>query len=103
REERRLAQLDAEQLYRRARRDLESSDFEGAIEGYNVLSTRHPFSDYTTQGELERIYALYRSYDPERALSGADRFLREHPRHPAIDYVYYLKGLINFNRDESPM
>lgn len=103
REDRRLAQLDAGQLYKRARRNLDSSDFAGAIESYDILSTRHPFSDYTTQGELERIYALYRNFDPERALSGADRFLREHPRHPAVDYVHYLKGLINFSRDESPM
>ena len=103
REERRIAQLDAEQLYRRARRDLDSSDFAGAIEGYDILSTRHPFSDYTTQGELERIYAQYRNFDPDRALSSADRFLREHPRHPAVDYIHYIKGLANFNRDESPM
>ncbi|TDU26567.1 outer membrane assembly lipoprotein YfiO [Panacagrimonas perspica] len=103
REDRRLAQLDAEQLYTRARRNLDSSDFGGAIESYDLLSTRHPFSDYTTQGELERIYALYRNFDPDRALSSADRFLREHPRHPAVDYVHYVKGLTNFNRDESPL
>ncbi len=103
REDRRLAQLDAEELYIRARRDLDSADFAGAIEGYDILSTRHPFSDYTTQGELERIYSLYRNFDPDKALSSADRFLREHPRHPAVDYVHYLKGLTNFNRDESPL
>jgi outer membrane protein assembly factor BamD len=101
REERRLAQLDAAQLYKRARQTLESSDYSTAIENYDLLSTRYPFSDYATQGELERIYALYRSFDPERALSSADRFLREHPRHPAIDYVHYVKGLVNFSRDES--
>jgi outer membrane protein assembly factor BamD len=103
REDRRLAQMDAEGLYRSAKRDLESSDFAGAIEGYDKLSERHPFSDYTTQGELERVYALYRNFEPERATSAADRFLREHPRHPSVDYVHYLKGLINFDRDESPM
>lgn len=103
REDRRLAQMDAEQLYRRGRRDLDSSDFAGAIEDYDVLSERHPFSEYTTQGELERIYALYRNFEPERASSSADRFLREHPRHPSVDYIHYVKGLINFHRDESPM
>ncbi|MCC2658784.1 MAG: outer membrane protein assembly factor BamD [Panacagrimonas sp.] len=103
REDRRLSQMDAEQLYRRAHRDMESSDFAGAVEGYDILSERHPFSDYTTQGEIERIYSLYRNFEPERASSSADRFLREHPRHPSVDYIHYLKGLINFDRDESPM
>ena len=103
REDRRLAQMDAEQLYRRARTDLDSSDFAGAVENYDILSERHPFSDYTTQGEMERVYALYRNFEPERASSSADRFLREHPRHPSVDYIHYVKGLINFDRDESPM
>ncbi len=103
REDRRLAQLDAEQLYARARKDLDSADYAGAIEGYDQLSTRHPFSDYTTQGELDRIFALYKNSDSDRALSSADRFLREHPRHPAVDYVHYVKGLVNFAREDSPL
>lgn len=103
REDRRLAQLDAEQLYKRARSTLDSSDFQTAIENYDLLSTRYPFSDYATQGELERLYALYRSFEPDRASSAADRFLREHPRHPAVDYVHYIKGLVNFDRDEAAL
>lgn len=103
RKDRRDSKLDAEQLYRRARGALEGSDFATAIEHYDNLSKRHPFSDFTTQGELERIYALYRNFDPDRALSSSDRFLREHPRHPAVDYIYYLKGLTNFARDESEL
>ena len=101
RDEQRLSKLDAEQLYNRARRDLDSSDYAGAVEGYDELSTRHPFSDYATQGELDRIYALYRNFEFDRALSSADRFLREHPRHPSVDYIHYVKGLANFSRDDS--
>lgn len=101
RKELRDSKLDAEQLYRRARGHLDTSDYLGAIEAYEDLSKRHPFSDYTTQGELERLYALYRNFDYDKALSGADRFLREHPRHAAVDYVYYVKGLSNFDRDAS--
>ncbi len=101
REERRLAALDAEQLYWRARTALDSTDFPSAIDGYDRLSTQYPFSPFATQGKLERMYALYRNFEPDRALSSADRFLREHPRHPEVDYVYYLKGLVNFRRNES--
>lgn len=100
REEARLAALSAEQLYRRARVALDSSDFTSAIESYDRLSTQHPFSPFATQGELERIYSLYRNFEPDLALSAADRFLREHPRHPEVDYIYYLKGLVNYHREE---
>ncbi len=101
RKEIRDAKLDAEQLYRRARATLDTSDFASAIEAYDDLSKRHPFSDYTTQGELERIYAQYRNYEPDRAISGAERFLREHPRHSGVEYLYYLKGLVNYDRDDT--
>jgi outer membrane protein assembly factor BamD len=88
-------------LYKLARKSLDQSDFSDAAERYDQLSKRYPFTDYATQGEIERIYALYRSYDSDKALTAADRFMREHPRNPSIDYVQYLKGLANFNREAS--
>lgn len=93
--------FDAEELYKRARTALDSSDYFGALENYDKLATRFPFSDFATQGELERVYALYRNGEFDRAISSADRFLREHPRHPDIDYLYYVKGLSNFVREET--
>lgn len=93
--------LEADGLYKLARRSLDSADFQGAIERYNSILLRYPFTDYATQAQLESIYAKYRAFDADGAISTADRFLKEHPRHPAADYVYYLKGLINFQRGES--
>lgn len=93
--------LEADGLYKLARRSLDSADFQGAIQRYDQILLRYPFTDYATQAQLESIYAKFRSYDADNALSTADRFLKEHPRHPAVDYVYYMKGLINFQRNES--
>ncbi len=93
--------LEAEELYKLARRSLDSSDFASALQRYSQILLRFPFSDIATQSQLESIYAKYRSFDPDGALSTADRFLKEHPRHQAGDYVYYLKGLINFQRGDT--
>jgi outer membrane protein assembly factor BamD len=93
--------LEADGLYKLARRSLDSADFQGAIQRYNDILVRYPFTDYATQAHLESIYAKYRAFDPDGAISTADRFLKEHPRHPAVDYVHYLKGLINFQRGDS--
>ncbi|MGQ0620001.1 MAG: outer membrane protein assembly factor BamD [Panacagrimonas sp.] len=103
REALREAKLGAREMYRNARQSLDSSDFLAAIETYDKLATRYPFSDYSTQGELERIYALYRNFEPDRTLSAADKFTREHPRHASIDYVQYIKGLTNYNRESSAL
>ena len=103
RRQQRLAELDAQQLYLRARSYLDRSDYRSALEAYDDLARRYPFSDYATQGEIESLYATYRLFEYERAISAADRFLREHPRHPAIDYVYYLRGLTQFDREGSAL
>lgn len=93
--------LEADGLYKLARRSLDGADFQGAIQRYNQILLRYPFTDYATQAQLEIIYAKYRVYDPDSAVATADRFLKEHPRHPSVDYVQYLKGLINFQRGQS--
>lgn len=89
----------AAELYRSARASLDSSDFSAAGQRYDLLITRFPFSDYAVQGQLEKVYALYRSYKPDEALTEAEHFLRDYPRHPSADYIQYVKGLINFDRD----
>ena len=92
--------LEADQLYRVARGALESSDFAEALLRYDLLTERYPFTEYATQAELERIYVLNRDYKTDESLTAADRFLREHPRHPRADYVQYLKGVIQSERDK---
>ncbi len=91
--------LQASELYRLARESLESSDFTTAVQRYGQLILRYPFTDYAVQGQVERIYALYRNFQPDEALSQADRFMRDYPRSENTAYVQYIKGLVNFSRD----
>jgi outer membrane protein assembly factor BamD len=44
-------------------------------------------------------YAYYKANEPASALAACDRFIKLHPNHPNVDYIYYLKGLVNFNDD----
>jgi len=94
---------EADKLYRDAHRSLESADYGEAVIKYDKLIARYPFSDYGTQGEMERIFAQYKNYQHDDAASAADRFLRDHPRHAKADYVQYLKGLIDSDRSSSLM
>ena len=49
--------------------------------------------EYAEQGQLELIYAQFKSGDHEEAIGSADRFIRLHPQHPNVDYAFYVKGL----------
>src|SRR3546814_136743 len=50
---------------------------------------------------MEIAYAYYRQNDQPQALAAVERFIKLHPDHPNVDYMYYLRGLINFNDQKS--
>src|SRR5882757_2346984 len=93
--------VEADKLYRQAHESVVSSDWTPARDRLNKLIARYPFSDYATQAEMEKIYVGFKGGQPDEALSDADRFLRAHPRSTQAEYVQYLKGVINFERDSS--
>ena len=91
--------LPVEQLYAEAKENLDDRDFADANRYYGRLIARFPFGPYSEQAQLEQAYALYKSGKPEDATSAIERFIRTYPRHPHIDYAYYLKAVINFDRN----
>jgi len=93
-----LQKSSPEVLYKRAKKNLDSYDFNGAIKTYEQLTARFPFTDQARQARLDLIYAYYRSGEHESATDAADTFIRENPTHPRVDYAWYIKGLVDFER-----
>ncbi|MBD3610733.1 MAG: outer membrane protein assembly factor BamD, partial [Gammaproteobacteria bacterium] len=56
---------------------------------------------YAEQARLDLAYVYYKMEDVEPALAATDRFIKLHPRHPKVDYAYYLRGLILFEENQS--
>src|SRR5690606_12219326 len=48
---------------------------------------------------METAYAHFKMGNNEEAISTIDRFLRTYPTHKNTPYMYYLRGLVNANRD----
>jgi outer membrane protein assembly factor BamD len=90
-----------EQLYRSAKSEMADGNYLTAIEQYEILESRYPFGKYATQAQIDVGYAYYKYDELEPALAAVDRFIKLNPRHEAVDYAYYLKGIINFNRGKS--
>ena len=59
---------------------------------------RFPFGPYTEQSQINLAYAQYKDGKPDDAYSTINRFIKTYPTHRHVDYAYYLRGLINFNR-----
>jgi outer membrane protein assembly factor BamD len=98
RRDRELAKSSPEILYKKAKQSLNSYDFNQSIKTYEQLTARFPFTDQARQARLDLIYAYYRAGEGESATDAADTFIRENPTHPRVDYAWYIKGLVDFER-----
>ncbi len=95
------ADWTAEQFYTEAKKALTEKRYEKAVKLYEKLEARYPFGKYATQAQLDIAYAYYKNDEPDSALAATDRFIKLNPTHPNVDYAYYLRGLVNYNRDIS--
>jgi outer membrane protein assembly factor BamD len=91
------AKWSAEKLYAEAREEMSSANYEAAIRLFQRLEANYPFGTYAAQAQMEIAYAHYKAQDQPEALAAVERFIKLHPNHPQVDYMYYLRGLINFN------
>ena len=93
------ARWTVQHLYSEAKEALEVGDYEAAIKYYEMLEARFPFGKYAQQAQLDVVYAYFKYDEPESAMIAAGRFLKLYPRHPKVDYIYYLKGMVNFKKN----
>lgn len=89
----------AKELYEQAREEMDGGHYEKAVKSFETLQSRYPYGRYAQQAQLEIAYAYYKQKEPESAIAAADRFIKQYPNNPHVDYAYYLKGLVNFNED----
>jgi outer membrane protein assembly factor BamD len=90
---------DADRLYAEARAEMSSANWVKAREYYQKLESRYPFSRHAQQALMEIAYTYYKEGESAQAITTADRFIRQYPNNPNVDYMYYLKGLAAFNED----
>jgi len=89
----------ANKLYAEAKDALNDGSYDKSIKYFEKLESRFPYGRYAQQAQIEVAYAYWKSGEPASAVAACDRFIKLHPNHPNVDYVFYLRGLINFNED----
>ena len=87
----------ADKLYAEASDELKSGNYEKSIKYFEKLESRYPFGAYAQRAQMQIAYAYYKQNEQAQCLAAIDRFIRLHPNHPNVDYMYYLRGLANFN------
>jgi outer membrane protein assembly factor BamD len=92
------AKSGPEVIYARAQKAMKNSSYAEAIKQLEALQSRFPFSEPARQAQLDLIYVYYKSRQVDPAIDAADTFIRENPTNPRVDYAYYMKGLVYFER-----
>ena len=85
--------------YDQAQRRIKVNNYFGAIESLQRSETQYPFGKFAEQAQIDLVYCYFMNSETEAAHSSAERFIRLHPRHPNIDYAYFMKGLSSYTRD----
>src|SRR5690606_38006561 len=96
-----LETLPVEGMYEEAKGSLMGGNHGRAVRYYQRLIARFPYGPYTEQAQLELAYAQYKAHDADEALATINRFIRTYPTHRHIAYAYYLRALVNFERENT--
>lgn len=91
----------APEIYAKGHTYLQKKNYSDAITAFQSLDAQYPFYPETEQADLEMIYAQYAADEPALAVSAINRFMRMYPNSVHLDYVYYMKGVLNFENGRS--
>ena len=86
-------------IYSEAKDEAGSGAYDKAIPLFEKLEGRAAGTPLAQQAQLDKAYAQFKSGDRPGSITTIDRFIKLHPASPALDYAFYLKGVVNFNDD----
>jgi outer membrane protein assembly factor BamD len=86
-----------EKLYAEGKDELSSGAWDRAAKIFERVEGRAAGTLLAQQASLDMAYAQYRGNERAASLATLDRFIRLQPSSPALDYAYYLRGVVNFN------
>jgi len=89
----------ANKLYTSAKEAMSEGGYTQAIKYFEKLESRYPYGRFAQQAQIDIAYSYWKDNEIPSAIAACDRFIKLHPNHPNVDYVYYLRGLVNFNED----
>lgn len=91
----RIPDKSAADLYLDAKAEIASGNNVSAATVLETLSSRFPFGAHAIQVQLDLIYVYYKTEDYAQGIATVDRFIRLNPTHPDLDWVLYMRGLMN--------
>ncbi len=81
--------------------DFNDGKFKEAVETFQKIRDRYPYSTFALTAELKMADALYERREYDEARDEYSEFEKMHPRNKEIPYVIYRQGMCYFNKSSS--
>jgi len=94
-------EADASELMSQGNEELNAGRYKDAVDAFQKIKDRFPYSKHAVNAELKMADALYLQEEYEQAFTAYDEFEKLHPKHKDIPYVIYQKGMSNYNQIKS--
>ncbi|SPD75798.1 Outer membrane assembly lipoprotein YfiO [uncultured Desulfobacterium sp.] len=88
----------ADELMEEGNNYFEKGYYQGAIDSFQMIIDRYPYSKHCIDAALKLADAYYRREKYDEAFNAYNEFQRLHPKNVNIPYVIYQKGLCQFNQ-----
>ncbi len=89
------------EIYKTVKQKINEKNYIEAINSLKILEKFYTLGLYSQQIQLELIHVYYKAENLLESKSIIDRFLRLNPDNPHIDYVLYMRGIINMDLDKN--
>ncbi len=87
-----------EELMSQGISEFRDGDYQDAVEAFQKLKDRYPYSKLAIQAQLKMADALFKRKEFEEALEAYIEFERLHPKNKSIPYTIFQRGMCHFLR-----
>jgi outer membrane protein assembly factor BamD len=91
----------ADQILVKGEKAISKKDYGEAIKYFEAIDALYPFDPESQQGQLDVIYAYYKSGDHASAIAAANRYIHLYPEGKYTDYAYYMKGISSCGKEHT--
>lgn len=91
----------AKQILIGGEKKIAKGDYKESTRYFEAIDALYPFAPEAQQGQLDAIYAYYKAEDYASAVAAIDRYIQMYPVSKNTDYAFYMKGVINFEKDRT--
>jgi len=91
----------AKQILVGGEKAISRHEYSESVKYFEAIDALYPFDPESQQGQLDSIYAYYKAADHASAIAAANRYIHLYPEGEHTDYAYYMKGIVNYDKEQS--